>query len=139
MDATQARTFYEECLNTLYLRRDLERMADFYAPGVTAHPSPPGLPPGIEGLKLMTQGWLMAFSDTRIRIESFTQEGDCISCQLVMTGTHTGPFLGVPATGRSVELVDRPRYRLENGRIVEFWHSPDIQTLMSQLGVPAAA
>lgn len=133
MDDTRARQFHEY-LTTLYIRRDVERMADYYTADVISHPSPPGLPPGITGLQLMMRGFLSCFTDVQFRVESFTQEGDMLSCHLVTHGTHSGDYLGIAATGRRVEIVDHLSYRLENGRIAEFWSRADPQALLSQLG-----
>ncbi|WP_257462180.1 ester cyclase [Archangium lipolyticum] len=133
MDAAKARQFYEDCLNTLYIQRNLGRLGDFFAANIISHPTFPGQVPGIQGFELITRAFLDTFSDISLRIESFSQEGDTFSCHLVMKATHVGNFMGIPATGRKVEVVDNLRYRLENGRIVEYWSNVDTQALQHQL------
>ena len=134
MDATQARQLYEQCLNTLYIERDLERMKDFYCDDVISHPLPPGMPSGLPGVRAMTQAWLESFSDLAYELENFTHEQGHVSARLVVSGRHTGPFMGIAPTGRRITIVDSPRYRFENGKIAELWYSPDIPGLMQQLG-----
>ncbi|OJH37340.1 ester cyclase [Cystobacter ferrugineus] len=134
MDAAKARQFYEESLNTLYIQRNLGRLADFYAANVVTHPAFPGLPPGIQGFELMIRSFLDTFSDISFDIKSFTQEGDTFSCNLIMKAKHIGNFMGIPATGRTAEVVDNLRCRVENGKIVEYWSNVDTQSLQRQLG-----
>ena len=140
MDATKARRFYDECLKVLYTERNVDRMDEFYAQGVVAHPAPPGLPPGLEGLKLMTRGWLEAFTDSQYTLETFIHDNGQVASRLLVSAVHSGPFLGIAPTGRRVVLVDHPHFRIENGKITEFWHNPDLLALMHQLGaLPAPA
>jgi predicted ester cyclase len=55
--------------------------------------------------------------------------------RLRATGTHEGPFMGAPPTGRklSVDVLDVCRMR--GGRIVEHWGIPDHLSAMDQLGL----
>lgn len=134
MDAAKARQFYEESLNALYIQRNVGRLADFYTPNVVTHPAFPGQAPGLQGYELVLRAFLDTFSDITYRIESFSHEGDTFSCNLVMTGTHIGNFMGIPATGRKAEVVNNLRCRLENGKIAEYWSNVDTQALQRQLG-----
>jgi len=55
--------------------------------------------------------------------------------------THSGPYLGVPATGRGVTMRVMDFYRREGDRLAENWVFIDLPDLMLQLGVdllPAA-
>jgi predicted ester cyclase len=133
MNSNQARERCEQCLNTLYVQRDLERIQDFFSEDVVAHPMPPGVPPGLPGVKAMTQAWLEGFSELSVKLETFNHEQDQVALQLVVTGKHTGSFMGIAPTGRSFSIIDKPRYRLENGKIAEMWHDPDINGLMRQI------
>lgn len=51
-------------------------------------------------------------------------------------GTHTGSFMGIPPTGRSVADVPiHITYKLEGGKIVDHWMLTDNASLMQQLGL----
>ena len=57
----------------------------------------------------------------------------------MMTGTHRGPFMGMPATGKRVEvtLIDIIRFG-DEGRAREHWGVVDQLAMMQQLGaIPA--
>ncbi len=133
MDTTQARRHYEQYLNTLYIQRDMDRLHEFVADDVISHRMPPGVPPGISGVRAITQAWLGGFSEVQYTLESFTQDQGHVETRLVVTGVHTGPFMGLAPTGRRITFVDSSRLRMENGKIVEVWANTDIPALMQQL------
>jgi hypothetical protein len=49
------------------------------------------------------------------------------------SGITTGEFLGLAATGRSVEYVSHEFYRIAGGLIAEEWICSDMATLFRQL------
>lgn len=66
--------------------------------------------------------------------------GDRIVCRFSMRGVHTGPFMGVPASGRPYAIEAITVLRFAGGRCVERWSQADLLGLMVQLGaVPAPA
>src|SRR5215213_4582730 len=62
-------------------------------------------------------------------------EGDKVFVQGRMRATHTGNFLGIPATGRQVDMPAAPVYQTANGKIVAHWMLSDNMGLMQQIGV----
>lgn len=134
MNAQQARELYERYLTRLYVQRDVESMTDFFAPDVVAQPLPAGIPAGVPGLKLMARVWLESFSDIQFTIHSFLYDQDRVAVRLLVTGVHTGSFMGIAPTGRHVEITDHPHFRLHNGKVVEIWDQLDMLSLLQQLG-----
>ncbi len=49
-------------------------------------------------------------------------------------GTHRGPFMGIPPTGKTVRIDLIDIVRVEDGRIAEHWNVVDQLGLMRQLG-----
>jgi steroid delta-isomerase-like uncharacterized protein len=74
-----------------------------------------------------------AFKDLTAHIEDIVAAGDRVAVRLTFRGTHSGDFLGVPASGRSVEYVSHEFYRLADGLIAEEWICSDSAGLMRQL------
>jgi len=97
--------------------------------------SPPGVPSDREGGKLYLWGFLNAFPDSHVTIDDMIAEGDRVVTKKTFTGTHTGDFAGIPATGKTVTLQYVDIMRVREGRIVEHWLSMDQLSFMQQLGV----
>lgn len=48
-------------------------------------------------------------------------DGDRVAVHMEFTGTHTGTFLGLPASGARVTMPTPQIWRIDNGQIVEHW------------------
>jgi predicted ester cyclase len=74
-----------------------------------------------------------AFPDLEIVIEQQVAEGPWVATRVTFRGTHTGEFAGIPATGKRVEYAGTAMDRLENGKVVEMWHTANVHLLMQQI------
>jgi predicted ester cyclase len=88
-----------------------------------------GLPAYVAGLQNVVE----AFPDYRWDLRHLLVDGRWVSAHFVDTGTHRGPFLGVPATGRAVTLQEFAVYRIQADKIVEVWVTADNLSLLDQL------
>jgi steroid delta-isomerase-like uncharacterized protein len=82
------------------------------------------LPGPQHGRETWRQGFEMmkrAFPDLQAHIEDIFGAGDKVAVRLRFRGTHSGDFLGMPATGRTIEYVSHEFYRLAGGLVVEEW------------------
>jgi predicted ester cyclase len=53
-----------------------------------------------------------------------------------MRGTHSGEFMGIPASGKTVEVPLADFFRVnDEGRVAEHWGVIDNLVMMQQLGV----
>lgn len=90
---------------------------------------------GLEALKQYILVFHDAFPDIRFSVEEMIAESDFVVTLWMMTGTHKGELMGIPATSKKVKLSGVSLTRVSRGKIVEnttFW---DSHTLMRQLGV----
>lgn len=79
-----------------------------------------------------------AFPDYHVTVEDVISEGDKVVTRWTGSGTHNGPFQGMPATGKQVEMKGLTIFRIVNGKLIEGWTIPDLLGLLQQLGaVPA--
>lgn len=104
------------------------------------HEEIPGIPPTKAGVLQYFGALKQAFPDMKLTVEDVIASGDKAVARLRVTGTHKGPFMGMPATGKSVamKLIDITRFA-DDGRAKEHWGVADMLTLMQQLGaIPAA-
>ncbi len=60
-------------------------------------------------------------SEEVINIEQMIAEGDTVATRVTFRGTHTGDFLGIPATGKHVVVPALDMLRYANGKLVEHW------------------
>jgi hypothetical protein len=75
------------------------------------------------------------FSGLRFTTEDIIAEGDLVACRFTMTGTNTGEFMGMPATGRAVSVPGVDILRFKTGKVVEHWGLTDELSLLQQLGL----
>jgi len=99
-----------------------------------------GLPPemanGHEGFKRVLGGFIEAFPDLHLEVQFVVADDDRIMFHVSTSGTHRGPFMGMPATGRSFRAngVDIFRFNAE-GKISEHWGVFDLFSVLAQLGL----
>ena len=58
-----------------------------------------------------------------------------VAGRLSMSGTHRGPLMGMPPTGRSVRTNHMHLVRFRDGKAVEHWGARDDLGTMRQLGL----
>jgi steroid delta-isomerase-like uncharacterized protein len=127
---TQARLY--ELINA----GDIDGFGDLLAEDFIEHEETPGLAPTKEGVKTFFRAYRGAFPDLRMEAQDFVAGGDKVVTRLRATGTNKGDFMGMPATGKSVDvqLIDIMRYG-DDGLVKEHWGVIDIMAMMQQLGV----
>jgi steroid delta-isomerase-like uncharacterized protein len=94
------------------------------------------LPQPRHGREAWRQGFEMmrrAFPDLQAHIEDSVAAQDKVAVRVRFRGTHSGEFLGIPATGRAIEYVSHEFYRIADGLIAEEWICSDTATLLRQL------
>ena len=62
-------------------------------------------------------------------------EGDRVVMQLLMEGTHHGAWLGIPASGRKMQIRMFTVHRVAQGKIIEDWVLVESLGFFQQLGV----
>lgn len=81
-----------------------------------------------------------AFSDIKYEILDFMSDGDKAAIRWVMHGRHTGPFIGIPATGLQIEHHGMIFFRFEGEKVAERWGLVDnfsLQRFLKSGGKPA--
>ena len=120
---------------------DIAGFGDLVADDFVDHQGGPGLPPTKEGTLEFFRILLAAFPDFCMNVEDLITSEDKTVARVMVSGTHNGEFMGVPSTGKRVEvsLIDIMRFD-GAGRVWEHWGVADMLSLMQQLGVvPAGA
>jgi steroid delta-isomerase-like uncharacterized protein len=119
---------------------DLDAFGSMLANDFVEHEELPGLTPTKEGVIDLFRMYIAAFPDLKMTPEDVLSSGDKAVARVRVTGTHQGEFMGMPPTGKSVDvqLIDITRFG-EDGLAREHWGVFDAMTMMQQLGaVPDA-
>lgn len=126
------RRIYDELWN----ERKLEVADEVIAEGAVNYDT--GLAPQPFGPEEMkgTVGMVTAgFPDNRHEVEEVIAEGDTVVLRCTLTGTNDGPLMGMPPTGKNIEVGEIHIYRLKVGKAIEHRVGRDDLGAMRQLGV----
>lgn len=89
------------------------------------------------GMKNFYSALWGGFPDLTINIDDLVGESDKVVWRITASGTHRGPFQGVPPSGKPVKFGAQYTFRFENGRIVERWSTIDRVSVLVQIGALA--
>jgi len=73
--------------------------------------------------------------DWKYGLKKIISAGDFVWVYGTYSGTQTGDWLGIPATGKAFAFDAVDIFRLEAGRLAEHWDVMDVYGLFKQLGV----
>ena len=89
------------------------------------------------------RGWFApfraGFSDWRREIIELVAERDTVVARCRCRGTNLGEWLGVPATGRSMEVDEVWFFTVAEGRLARMWSLKDTWARLLQLGTAEQA
>jgi steroid delta-isomerase-like uncharacterized protein len=118
---------------------DVDGFGDILADDFVDHEALPGLAPTKEGVKTFFRAYIAAFPGLQVVPEDVLTSGDKVVARTRATGTHQAELMGIPATGKSinVQFIDIIRFG-DDGLAREHWGVFDTMTMMQQLGVVPA-
>jgi steroid delta-isomerase-like uncharacterized protein len=90
--------------------------------------------PALAGFRHDLAAMKQSFPDARFTIKDMVGEGDKLADRYTITGTYQRPFLGIPATGRKIQLTGITIVRISGGKIADRWAVTDQLGLLQQLG-----
>ena len=94
-----------------------------------------------DGREANRQFWTAFFTalpDLSATMEDLVISGDRVVGRFVYRGTHTGEFMGIPASGNPVEMRSIDIWRVEDGMFVEHWDELNLLEMFQQMGVTTA-
>ena len=123
---------YAEALNTF----NYDQLDECIKPDFIRHSQASGDQQikSLEEYKLFYQEWANAFPDAHTTIHVLFAKDDMIASYATLTGTQTGSFGSLPATGKKMKSDFIGILRFEDGKIAEVWVEWDNLAILEQLG-----
>ncbi|MGD0508134.1 MAG: ester cyclase [Terriglobales bacterium] len=124
-----ARTFFEEVLG----QGKLERYSDSHAADFVGH--------GTERDFTLAEDLAAAreerkaLPDMQIAVKHMVAEGDLVVVHWTAWGTNTQPGMGLPATGKPVNVSGMTLFRFTAGKISEEWGVWSLLSVLKQVGL----
>lgn len=126
----------QELLGEILTAKAVSRLGEGFHRDVHDHDPVPGAPAGLAGITEFWSGFFAGFPDASLTPETIVADDDQVAAVFTITGTHTGPFQGFEATGRTFTVRGIQVARFDgDGLIVERWGSTDQATMLQQLGL----
>ena len=119
-------------IDEIFMKGDFDAVDELLTDDFTPHTWGP-MPPGRDGLKDAIERVKSGISDPKMTIEDVIAEGDLVAVRLTSSATHTGEFMGMPATGKTYEMGEIHIFRLRDGQVAEHWHQADFMGMVKQL------
>jgi steroid delta-isomerase-like uncharacterized protein len=89
---------------------------------------------GPDHFKQFWQNFRAAFTSIHVEIHQTIEQGEMVMARWTITMMHTGPFLGIPPSGKQITTKGMSIQRFVGGKIVEAWDNWDQLGVMAQLG-----
>lgn len=75
------------------------------------------------------------FPELEHTLKNMIAEGDKVVYRSTLRGKHTGEFIGMPPTGKTVQINDFTMLKIVDSKIVEWWYDCNLLALMQQIGL----
>lgn len=85
-------------------------------------------------VKQTIQAMQAAFPDMSSTEEDIIAEGDKVVVRRTLRGTHKGDFMGIPASGKPINVSGVWLAHLTGGKIKEQWVYFDVMGMLRQIG-----
>ena len=134
VSAEKNKALFRRAYAELWNRGNLSVADELIAPDFMNHAATPGSDRGPDSMRASVTWARNAFPDLHFKVEELVAGEDIVAGRLTMSGTHRGPLMGLPATGRSVRTQHMHFVRFRDGQAVEHWGARDDLGMMRQLG-----
>ena len=134
MDTAQALEAFAATLGA----HDIDGFGDLLDDGYVNHQESAAAPavPGLSAKQATVAFFaarLLGLPDLAVGIATMVVSGGRGAASYAYVGTHTGPYFGVPPTGKRLRFTSCDIFRVADGRIAEHWGMGDIAGVLAQL------
>ena len=86
------------------------------------------------GVERFVSQFLLSFPDLQHEVEGMIAEGEQVAVRFSASGTHSGPWMQFPATGKRVQYTGVTIARIAEDKIIEHHTWWDKASLIEQVG-----
>ena len=136
MGAERNKTVVHKYIDEFWSKGQEELATELISPEYTrTDPSTPWVSGDREGVTQLMLGLRAAFPDLNFISQEVITGADTVVVGWTATGTHQGELLGIPPTGKAVNIMGTSIYHLAGGQMVGETTVWDTLGMMQQLGV----
>jgi len=117
---------------TVFVKKDFDRLSELMREDYIQHN--PLVGEGRQGFRKFFEAWFKASPDFNYELKKIVSDGDMVWAYGSYSGTHSGEWLGVPATGKFYKFDAVDIFRVDGGKLAEHWDVIDVYGLFKQLG-----
>ena len=77
----------------------------------------------------------IGFPDAQDTVEQQTCDGEWVTTRTTLRGTHTGPFMGLPPSGKAITMMTISLDQVVDGKVVEHLGVADWASVLSMIGL----
>lgn len=125
--------FYTKTWDVAINEGKIDVLDTAYAADIVLHTTPEIK--GVAKAKAYYANFVTGFSNRQFIIKDMFAQGDKVTKYWEFKGTHSGNFMGIPATGKTVDIEGCTIARIVNGKIVEERDFMDNMSFLKQLGL----
>lgn len=129
-------TTYARTINEAWNSHNIENVLHFYARECIGDDVGQALLlRGHDGLRRLLQTYWQAFPDLTFKVTNTIVEGYRLAIIWVAEGTHQGPIMNIPPTGRRLEIRGVSILDVQDGLIVRSQYIWDVAGMLRHMGL----
>jgi predicted ester cyclase len=122
-----------ERLYRAFSTKDVALLRQAVTPDWEYIPEPPGQKPGPDQMIPIFEDLATALPDMRIDILDMLVQDDRVGIRAEVSGTQSGPLLGIAATKKPIRFAIHSFHQLRDGLVSKTWHLEDWLSVFRQL------
>lgn len=122
---------FRKIIDEAFTNQDFTALDGIISPDIVEHQ--PGMGKGPLGVRSAITYLHSVFPDFTLTIEDMVTSGDTVWARCRARGTQLGPHMGMPPTGKPIDITVIDICRFEAGKMVEHWGVPDRFSILEHL------
>jgi predicted ester cyclase len=130
------KTIFTSFIQEVWNEGNVEAYSKYIHPDAVLHLA--GMPEdlrGIEAIKGWARSYRAGFPNIHIVVEEVVAEGDSVLLRWTSSQTHTGEYMGIPATGGAASISALQFAHFDGAKMREIWLMFDPLRVLLQLDV----